>query len=77
MSKKRPLFYRKTVGYTDAGEAVTVICRMDRGRCDFVYAEVSGGFPGDAGPGIYDSSEYQYLVGASAKSLEQMGFLPI
>lgn len=73
MSKKKPMFYRKAVGRSEQGELVTVICRMDRGRCDFVYAEVDG----MGGPGIYDASDYQYLVGASAKSLEQMGFFPI
>ena len=73
MSKKRAPFYRKDVGRTEQGELITVICRMDRGRCDFVYAEVSG--PG--GPGVYDASDYQYLLGASVKSLEYMGFHPM
>lgn len=75
MAKRKSMFYRKTVGFTDTGEAITVICRMDRGHCDFVYAEVSGGL--SDGPGIYDASEYQYLLGASVKSLEHMGFRPV
>lgn len=73
MAKRQAIFYRKEVGQTDSGEVIAVICRMDRGRCDFVYAELPAKFPGDS-PGIYDSSDYQYLIGASAKSLEHMGF---
>lgn len=74
MAKKKVQFYRQEVGRTEQGEMITVICRMDRGHCDFVYAEVSGG---PSGPGVYDASDYQYLVGASAKSLEHMGFHPV
>lgn len=76
MSKKKVTFYRKAVGETEAGETIYVICRMDRGHCDFVYAEVAGNFPGGE-TGVYDSSDYQYFVGASAKTLEHMGFLPL
>lgn len=46
MTKKKAMFYRKAMGETEAGETIYVICRMDRGRCDFVYAEVIGNFPG-------------------------------
>lgn len=77
MAKKKVSFYRKAVGQTDTGETITVICRMDGGRCDFVYAEVTGRFPDGATSGVYDSSDYQYFVGASAKTLERMGFLPM
>jgi len=42
MAKGKVSFYRKEVGRTETGEIVTVICRMDRGHCDFVYAEVTG-----------------------------------
>ncbi|NLX11094.1 MAG: hypothetical protein GXY36_15715 [Chloroflexi bacterium] len=76
MAKKKAQFYRKAMGQTGAGETIYVICRMDRGQCDFVYAEVAGDFPGTE-PGIYDASDYQYLVGASVKSLEHMGFAPV
>ena len=72
MTKKKPQFYRKAVGQTEEGETIYVICRMDRGHCDFVYAEVTG-----AGTGVYDASDYQYFLGASAKTLEHMGFIPM
>jgi len=75
VTKKKPMFYRKEVGRTETGEMITVICRMDRGYCDFVYAEVSSSPLHE--PGIYDASDYQYLLGASAKSLEHMGFMPL
>ncbi|HEX3054264.1 MAG TPA: hypothetical protein VHP83_26650 [Aggregatilineaceae bacterium] len=74
MTKKKAMFYRKEVGRSESGEWITVICRMDRGRCDFVYAEASS-FPGGPPAGVADSSDYQYLIGASVKSLEQMGFV--
>ncbi len=77
MTKKKAMFYRKAMGETEAGETIYVICRMDRGRCDFVYAEVIGNFPGGGEAGVYDFSDYQYFVGASAKTLEHMGFLPM
>ncbi len=77
MAKKKVSFYRKAIGQTEAGETIHVICRMDRGHCDFVYAEVTGQLPGNAGIGVYDASGYQYFVGASAKTLEHMGFLPL
>jgi hypothetical protein len=74
MTKRKSMFYRKEVGRSDTGELITVICRMDRGHCDFVYAEVSGSY---AEPGVYDARDYQYLVGASPKTLEHMGFHPV
>jgi len=78
MAKKKVLFYRKEVGRTEMGEVITVICRMDRGHCDFVYAEVTGDFPSSSSaPGVYDASDYQYFLGASVKTLEHMGFRPM
>jgi hypothetical protein len=77
MARKKSLFYRKAMGQTEAGETIHVICRMDRGRCDFVYAEVTGLLPDSAGAGVYDASDYQYFVGASVKTLEHMGFMPL
>lgn len=76
MAKKKAMFYRKDVGQTDTGGVITVICRMDRGHCEFVYAEVSGEFPGGSDSGVYDARDYQYLLGASVKTLERMGFSP-
>ena len=77
MVKKKVAFYRKAMDQTEAGETIYVVCRMDRGRCDFVYAEIVGTFPASTEAGIYDASDYQYFVGASAKTLEQMGFVPM
>jgi hypothetical protein len=77
MAKKKAHFYRKAMGQTDDGETIHVICRMDRGRCDFVYAEVTSMLPDNAGTGVYDASDYQYFIGASAKTLEHMGFFPM
>ncbi len=77
MARKTAMFYRKEVGRTGSGEVITVVCRMDRGRCDFVYAELSGAFPADSPGNIYDASDYQYLIGASVKSLTHMGFQPV
>jgi hypothetical protein len=77
MAKNKTHFYRKAVGQTDGGETIYIICRMDRGRCDFVYAEVTGLFSDGAEAGVYDASDYQYFIGASVKTLEHMGFLPI
>jgi hypothetical protein len=77
MAKKKSLFYRKAMGQTDAGETIHVICRMDRGHCDFVYAEVTGMLADNGSPGVYDASDYQYFLGASSKTLEHMGFLPM
>jgi hypothetical protein len=77
MGKKKALFYRKAIGQTETGETIHVICRMDRGHCDFVYAEVTGHWPDHTGVGVYDASDYQYFIGASAKTLEHMGFVPM
>jgi hypothetical protein len=77
MAKTKSMFYRKEMDRTEKGEVITVICRMERGHCDFVYAEVSGDFPGTSESGVYDASDYQYLLGASVKTLEHMGFLPV
>jgi hypothetical protein len=77
MAKRKVMFYRKDVGRTDDGELITIICRMDRGHCDFVYGQVTGGIGIGADPGVYDASDYEYLVGASEKSLEHMGFQPM
>ena len=74
MAKGKVSFYRKEVGRTETGEIVTVICRMDRGHCDFVYAEVTGDFTRGPASGVTDASDFQYLLGASVKTLERMGF---
>jgi hypothetical protein len=73
MAKNKVMFYRKEMGRTESGEIITVICRMDRGHCDFVYAEASADFSA-AAPGVVDASDYQYFLGASTKTLEHMGF---
>lgn len=77
MTRRKVMFYRKDVGRTDDGELITIICRMDRGHCDFVYGQVTGGIEAGSEPGVYDASDYEYLVGASEKALERMGFQPM